>query len=171
MPILRSRDCILLFKSDSYTVAVSDAMAAGGWPGGQGVQWVDSPDPDVRMVTYSRGFYGGILLWGSDEKGDDFTAITRSQPLYRYAAFISGGNLISTATYERYTYASRVGPGPLVPIVYSPSEFLYLSLRGYWTNENEPVLAGLGYEAFFAGMVMQLPKPNNGYYLGVQTSM
>jgi hypothetical protein len=168
--IIRGRDCIVLFKSDSYAVAVDSAMVAGGWPGGQGVQWVESPTSDIRMVTYSRGLYGGVLIWGSDERADDYTALMHNQLQYRFATFIGGGNLIATTSYERYTYASRIGGGPFVPIVYKPSQFLYLSLRGLWTNEDEPTQAGVGYSAFFTGMVAQLPKSINNYYLGIQTS-
>ena len=75
--LFRGRDCVVLFAGDRQTVAVDAAMAAGGWPGGQGVMWTDVL-PDVRTVTYSNGLYGGFLVWGSDEVGDRHTAITIS---------------------------------------------------------------------------------------------
>lgn len=169
--IFRSRDCIVFFKGDSQPVAVSQAMVDGGWPGGQGVQWVDSIT-DERVVTYSNGLYGGFLVWGSDETGDQYTAMTRQQPQYRYATMLSGGCLIATTSYEKYTYASRTGPGPLVPIVYAVQNILYLSRRGLWTNEDEMTLAGDPLApAFFTGFVAQVPKELNGFFLGVQTSM
>lgn len=169
--ILRSRDCLVLFKGDSYTVAVSPAMVTGGWPGGQGVMWCPSGS-DERMVTYSNGLYGGFLVWGSDEAGDDFAAHTRSQLHYRYATILLGGSLISTSTYERYTYASRIGGGPLVPLVYGSNDPLYFSLRGYWTKEDEATLAGLPHAPdFFTGLVAQVPKASNRYFLGIQTSL
>lgn len=169
--ILRSRDCVVFFKGDTQTVVVSQAMANAGWPGGQGVQWTN-PGSDERVVTYSNGLYGGFLVWGSDEDGDQFTAITRQQPHYRYATMFSGGCLISTSSYERYTYASRTGGGPLVPIVYQVQDILYLSLRGLWTNEDEMSASGaLLAPAFFTGFVAQIPKPSNRYFLGIQTSM
>jgi len=168
--IIRSRDTIVFFKGDSQTVVVSQAMVNGGWPGGQGVQWVNSGSDD-RMVTYSSGLYGGFLVWGSDEDGDQFTAMTRQQPHYRYATMFSGGCLISTTSYERYTYASRLG-GPLVPLVYQVQDILYLSLRGLWTNEDEMTASGaLLAPAFFTGFVAQVPKASNRFYLGIQTSM
>jgi len=161
----------VFFKGDSYTVAVSDDMARGGWPGGQGVQWVKA-NSDIRMVTYSQGLYGGMLVWGSDESGDDYAAMTRSQPHYKYATILLGGSLISTSTYERYTYASRIGGGPLVPLDYQPNDLLYFSLRGYWTKENEAdIIHTLFAPAFFTGFVAQLPKPSNRFFLGIQTSM
>jgi hypothetical protein len=170
MDLIRSRDCILLFKGDSQTVAMSDAMVAGGWTGGQGVQWVDSPN-DVRAVTYSKGLYGGFLVWGSDETGDQFTSMTRNQVVYRAATMFSGGCLISTTSYERYTYASRLG-GPLVPIVYKANDILYFSLRGLWTNEDELTLSNDPLKpCFFTGFVAQVPKSANNFWLGVQTSL
>jgi hypothetical protein len=174
--IIRSRDCIVFFKGDTQTVAVSPALVAGGWSGGQGVQWADTT-ADERMVTYSNGLYGGFLVWGSDEDGDKHTAVTRNQTAYRFATMFSGGCLISTSTYERYTYASRVAHAadsnqPLVPIVYEINAILYLSRRGLWTNEDEMTPAGdPNAPAFFTGFVSQIPKPTNRYFLGIQTSM
>lgn len=169
--IFRGRDCVVLFAGDRQTVAVDDAMVAGGWPGGQGVQWVDVT-PDVRTVTYSNGLYGGFLVWGSDEVGDRFTSMTRNQVVYREATMFSGGCLMMTTSYERYTYASRTGGGPLVPLSYAPNDVLYLSLRGLWTNEDELTLSGSPLApAFFTGFVAQTPKSSNRDFMGIQTSM
>jgi len=169
--IIRARDCTVFFYGDRQTVAVDDTMVELGWPGGQGVQWVDAATDD-RVVTFSHGLYGGFLVWGSDEDGDKYTAMTRQQPYWRYATFFSGGCLISTSSYERYTYASRTGPGPLVPIVYQPNDIVYLSLRGLWTKEDELTAAGDPYApAFFTGFVAQTPKESNQFFLGIQTSM
>ena len=169
--IFRGRDCIILFAGDRQTVAVDAAMVAGGWPGGQGVQWVDVA-PDVRTVTYSQGLYGGFLVWGSDEVGDRYTGLTRNQVVYREATMFSGGCLMMTTSYERYTYASRTGGGPLVPLTYAPNDILYLSLRGLWTKEDELTLSGSSLApAFFTGFVAQLPKPSNQHFMGIQTSM
>lgn len=169
--IFRGRDCVVLFSGDRQTVAIDPAMEQGGWPGGQGVQWVDVA-PDVRTVTYSNGLYGGFLVWGSDEKGDRFTAMTRNQVVYREATMFSGGCLILTTSYERYTYASRVGGGVLVPLVYNANDILYLSVRGLWTKEDEMTLSGHpAAPAFFTGFVAQLPKPSNQQFMGIQTSM
>lgn len=167
--IFRSRDCVVFYKGDSQTVAVDQAMVDGGWPGGQGVQWVDSTSDD-RVVSYSTGLYGGFLVWGSDEEGDRYTAVTRSQPHYRYATMFSGGCLIATSSYERYTYASRQA-GPLVSLTYGIQDALYLSQRGLWTNEDELTLSGSPTPAFFTGFVAQVPKGSNRLFLGIQTSM
>lgn len=168
---IRGRDCILRFKGESQTVVVSQAMVDGGWPGGQGVQWVDST-LDERVVTYSTGLFGGFLIWGSDEDGDKHTGMTRNQPHYRYAVMFSGGNLIQTSSYERYTFASRSGFGPLVPLVYGPNAPLYLSRRGFWTVEDEMTLVGdLMAPCSIAGYVAQVPKLLTKMFLGVQTSM
>ena len=170
MDILRTRDCNVFFYGDRQTVTVDQNMVTLGWPGGQGVQWVDAATDD-RVVTFSKGLYGGFLVWGSDEDGDDFTSITRQQPYYRYATMFSGGCLISTSSYEKYTYASRLA-GPLVPLTYLPNDILYLSLRGLWTKEDELTLSADPLApCFFTGFVSQVPKEANRYFLGVQTSM
>ena len=169
--IIRGRDCIVFFKGDSQPVIVSQDMINSGWPGGQGVQWVDSSN-DERMVTFSSGLYGGFLIWGSDESADQYTAMTKQQLIYKYAVMLSGGCLIATTSYERYTYSSRIGPGPLVPLVYSANDILYLSKRGLWTKEDELTLSGgLMAPAFFTGFVSQVPKSVNSNFLGIQTSM
>lgn len=168
--VLRSRDCVVFFRGDAQTVVISDAMVAGGWPGGQGVQWAASL-ADERVVTYSNGLYGGFLVWGSDEDGDRSVATTRSQPHYHYATLFTGGSLISTSSYERYTWASR-NAGPLVPLTYRVQDVLYFSLRGLWTKEDEMTLSGhSSAPASYTGFVAQAPKTNNRFFLGIQTSL
>jgi hypothetical protein len=158
-------------KGDAYPVTVSAAMAAGGWQGGQGVQWVASPK-DEFLVTYSDGFYAGFMLWGSDEEGDRFTAMTRNQPFYRFATAGAGGWHISTRTFEKYTYASRQA-GPLVPITYSASDRLVFSLRGFLTKEDEWSLSGdpRAPNTYYIAFVSQAPSAATEFYLGVQISI
>jgi len=170
--IARFRDCVVFFKGDTTTVAISDAMLSGGWAGGQGVQWVGA-SVDDRVVTYSSGLYGGFLLEGSEEVGARYTSMTDQQITYRYAVMMFGGALISTSTYERYTYASRLS-GPLVPLTYKPNDPLYFSLRGLFTNEDElsqQIPSNPLAPAFFVGFVAQIPKALNNYWLGVQTGL
>lgn len=172
LDIVRARDCVIFSKGDAHMVAVDDAMVARGWAGGQGVQWVDST-LEEPVVSYSQGLYGGFLIWGSDESADQYTAMTRSQLVHPKSAVMMAGNaVISTSSYEKYTYASRLA-GPLVPLVYAPKDPLYFSRRGLWTKEDE---ASQGVPlsfapAFFTGFVVQTPAPVNQFYLGVQTSL
>lgn len=170
--ILRSRDCIVFFKGDTYTVTPSQAMLDQGWTGGQGVMWTPGSD-DVRTVTFSNGLYGGYVLWGSDETADQWNAATRNQLTHHFVVMGAGGHLISTSTYEKYTWASRQGPGPLVPLVYQANDILYMSVRGRWTKEDEATLANLPHAPnFFTGFVAQVPRLDNGVlFLGIQTSM
>lgn len=171
LDIIRGRDCVIFLQGDTTTVTVDDLMIQNGWPGGQGVQWVFT-SPDDRVVTYSRGLYGGFLLVGSDESADQYTAMTGQELKYKEAVLVAGRALMSTIAYERYTYASRTGGGPLVPIVYKTSDPLYFSLRGYWTNEDELTLSGDPQApAFFTGFVAQIPKVINRWFLGIQTSL
>lgn len=171
MELPRSRDCIVLVKGDAYPVAVSAAMAAGGWQGGQAVQWAPSVK-DEFLVTYSDGLYAGFCLWGSDESADQLTAMSGSQPFYRFATVGAGGWQISTRTYERYTWASRQ-MGPLVPLVYHESDRLVFSLRGYWTVEDEWALSGdpRAPNTYYIGFVSQAPSQVNAGYLGIQVSI
>lgn len=170
--IIRTRDCVVHFKGDAYPVAISPALIASGWSGMQGVMWTDSTE-DEFMVTISDGIYGGFLLWGSDETSDMFTGLTGNQIDQGFGIFCAGGWLLSTCTYERYTYASRIGGGPLVPIVYTAGERLVLSIRGLMTNEDEWTLSGdlRAPNVYYMAYVVQVPRENNNYYLVVQTSI
>ena len=169
----RTRDCYVLFKGDSYTVSVSQAMATQGWIGGQGVKWVDSPH-DEFIVTFSDGIYGGFMLWGSNESSDQFTSMTGAQPLYGYGTFCAGGWVIATIAFEQFNYASRSGGGPLVPILYTVGQRVLFSRRGYWTNEDEWSQAPLDPRrpnTYFIGNVVQSPAPENNNYIVIQTSI
>lgn len=169
--ILRTRDCIIFYRSDCYPVRASSVMLAAGWSGGQGVGWVDAPD-DSFMVGFTDGLFGGFTIWGSDEPADQFTSFVGNQLETGYIVFCAGSWRISTSTYEKYTYASRQA-GPLVPITYVEGTKLRFSLRGLWTVEDEWTLSSdpRGSNQSFGGIVMQAPSALNNYYLGVQTSL
>jgi len=168
----RTRDSIILVKGDAYAVAVDPSLAASGWRGGQGVQWTPSTK-DLPTVKMSDGYYAGFALWGSDESADQFTSMTRQFPTYQYLVFGAGGWLISTSTYEKYTYLSRIGGGPLVPIVYSASDRLVFSLRGYWTKEDEWTLSGdpRAPNSYYIGFCAQAPSPSTDGYMTIQVSI
>lgn len=171
MEIPRTRDVIIFDKGKTFTVNLTQEMVSGGWKGGQGVQYVSAQNEEP-YVTYSSGIAAGFLLWGSDEVSDDFTAMTRNQPTYAFATMGAGAWLMSTATYEEFTYASRIGPGPLVPIVYNPSDRLYFSLRGLWTKEDEFVLSGDPRAPnVIIGSVSQAPSPGWDNYMTIQVSI
>lgn len=172
MEIFRTRDVVVFFKGVTVTVDVTEADARDGWLGGQGFQWADATE-DRLLATKSDGLYGGFALWGSDESSDEFTAMTRNQPAYRFVVLGAGGWRISTANYERYTYASRTGGGPLVPITYLPSARLVFSLRGLWTIEDEWSLSGdpRGSNSYYIGFVTQKPTAERNWHLGVQVSI
>jgi hypothetical protein len=173
LDIVRGRDCVLFSKGDAHVVTIGDDMLAGGWPGGQGVQWIDSNEADApeAVVTYSSGLYGGFMLWGSDESADQYVSSTRSALTYKVGVMMAGNAILSTSSYEKYTYASRIA-GPLVPLVYQPKDPLYFSLRGLWTKEDELTLVGSPLApAFFTGFTIQPPMPINQFFLGVQSSL
>jgi hypothetical protein len=169
--IFRTRDCVVFYRSDSYAVSLNGPMVTSGWQGGQGVCWVNSPVDDFQMGL-SDGKFGGFVLWGSDESSDQFVSFVGNQIEYGFAVLCTGSWLISTSTYERYTYASRQS-GPLVPLTYTESDRLTFSLRGYWTNEDEWTLSGdpRAPNTNYSGVVVQRPSTLNNQYLGVHTTI
>ena len=172
MELLRTRDVIVQYKGGVYPVAVSEAMATGGWRGGQAVMWAPSSQDDF-LVTYSNGYYAGFLLWGSDESSDQYTSITGNQPFYRFAIVCAGGWQMQTATYEQFTYASRIGGGPLVPLVYHASDRLVFSNRGLFTKEDEWTLSGdaRAPNNYYVAFVSQAPSALTNNYMGIQVSI
>lgn len=169
--IFRNRDVIVFGKGDTFTVNVDDSLVATGWAGGSGAQYKAST-ADELLVEQSDGLYAGFLLWGSDEVPDDFTAMTRNQPTYKFAVVGAGGWLIATTSYEKYTYASRLA-GPLVPLVYSASDRLVFSLRGFWTKEDEWTLAAdpRAPNDYFIGYVAQVPTPERNDFMTIQVAI
>ena len=127
---------------------------------------------DEFLVTYSNGLYAGFLLWGSDESSDQFTAMTRNQPAYQFTTIGAGGWVIMTTSFEQYTYASRQS-GPLVPIVYTASDRLVFSNRGFWTNQDEMTLSGdpRAPNNYYIGFVIQPPTPALSGYMTIQVSI
>jgi hypothetical protein len=172
--IFRTRDVVVFVKSKTIPVMISPAMAAGGWPGGQGVQWIDDPNNDTFLVTYSSGQYGGFLLWGSNEPSDQYVAYYKNQPTYNFAVMAIGSWVVSTTTFEQYTYASRIAGPPYVPNVFIPGNKLRFSLRGYFTPEDEWTLSGdpRAPNNLFVARVIQPPNPNiNSNYLEIQSTI
>jgi len=172
LDLVRSRDVIILFKGATITVEVTPEDASSGWAGGQGFQWY-ADSSDKLIATKSDGLYGGFALWGSDEDSDKFVATTQNQPTYRYVVMGSGGWVIATRTFEQYTYASRMGPGPLVPISYNPSDRLVFSLRGLFTKEDEWTLSGdpRGPNTYYIAFVAQKPTQERNGFMTIQVSI
>lgn len=171
MELPRTRDLIILTSDLSFPVMIDDAMVAAGWIGGIGVTWVDSPY-DNFVVTFSDGTYGGLLLWGSNEAADQYISYTKNQPTYKFGVMATGTWIVSTIAYERYTLQSRLVP-PLVPNVYTVGQRLRFSNRGLFTPQDEwsIVLDPRMPNNFLVGSVIQVPGPENSYYLMVQTAI
>jgi hypothetical protein len=170
--LVRTRDVVVLFKGVTQPVDVTPAMVQGGWAGGQGVKWAPNTG-DGFLVAYGDGVRGaGFLLWGSDEDSDQYTSLTEKDLKYAIAVLCSGSWLISTRTFEIYTYASRQ-VGPPVPISYSVNDKLYWSLRGVFTNEDEWTLSGdpRSPNDNQVGWVVQTPTSLTNNYLTLQTTL
>lgn len=171
MELPRNRDVIVLTTDLSFPVMINDAMAVGGWPGGQAVTWANTP-VDNFVATYSDGTYGGFLLWGSNESADQYVAYTGNQPIYKFGVCCVGTWMISTIAFEQYTLESRLVP-PLVPNVYQVGDRLRFSNRGLWTPQDEWTIIGdpRGPNNFLVGSVVQTPSSSNRNYLMVQTAI
>lgn len=169
--IPRTRDCYTLVKGETFTATADGNLSTLGWAGGVGVQWTTS-SKDEFMVTLSSGYVSGFLLWGSNESSDQYTAITQNQQFYRFCVVCTGSWLMLTQQYELYTYASRQA-GPLVPLVYSPTDHLLFSLRGLWTNEDEWTLSSdpRAPNTNVAGFVAQVPSASTGGYMTIQVAI
>jgi dipeptidyl aminopeptidase/acylaminoacyl peptidase len=172
--LFRTRDSVIFVKAETLTVSVDDSMVLNGWRGGQGVTFTPVTEDEV-LVTLSDGLGGGFLLWGSDESSDQFTAVTENQPYYGFAVIGMGAWLIATSSFEQYTYASRNGPGPLVPIVYNGNDPLFFSLLGNFTSEDEWSLSldSRAPNDNVVGFVVQAPRasPNGTLYLSIQVDI
>lgn len=167
--IPRSRDVHVLFKGRTTTLAITPAMIAAGWPGGQGVMWNDSPVDEFR-VDFSNGERGaGFALWGSNEDSDVLTGMSEQQPAYGYVVVGSGGWIIMTRIFETLTLAS----GRTVPIVYSYGERLLWSLRGLITNEDEWTVSAdpRAPNDNTIGWVVQAPSAQTNGYMTVHFAL
>ncbi len=169
--IFRTRDTVIFTKGATYPVKTSDALITAGWPGGQGLMWTDDPTGGTEFtVTFADGGRGaGFALWGSNEDSDQFTSMTGIQPIVGYLIMGSGSWIISTSSFEVYTYASRIA-SPLVPITYKAKQKLYWSLRGLWTIEDEWAASGdpRAPNVDPVGYVIRSPRND---YLTIQTTL
>lgn len=176
-----ARDLAVFHKGDSMPMQIDAAMAAKGWPGGTFVRWVDSGTGEP-CVTIADGRYCAFTPWGSNESADQYTSMTRTFPTNKFITMFFGGNYMATITYERYTYASRHSGGPLVPLVYAPQQFLYVSENGFLTNEDEsnpainpgglfpdgePILVPF----LYFGLCAVPPTEATGYRIHIQTNV
>ena len=170
--IPRTRDVHVLLMGPSFTIRTSPGMDLAGWPGGQGVAWVDVPDEDDFNVDFSDGERAGFLLWGSNEDSDVLTGMTENQPTYSFGVLGTGTWIIMTRTFETFTLASR-NMGPLVPITYSVNDKLVFSLRGFFTNEDEWTINAdpRAPNEFVVGVVMQAPSALTENYMTIQTTL
>jgi len=169
MPELdRTRDVVILKKGDGYAMTVSPSMAATTWAGGQGVQWFNTGS-DELAVDFSDGLAHAFMLWGADEDSDQYTAMTRQQPVYQYGVVGFGGWVIAVRTFERFT----LGSGRTVPIVYSAQDELFFSLTGLMTNEDEWTITAdpRAPNENLVGVVIQPPSSLTNDFMTVQVKL
>lgn len=132
--LYKSRDLNVYLKGKTTTVAIQPALQQAGWTGGSGLQWADGPSLTVGQSDGVRG--AGLALWGSNESSDAWTSLSGSAIAYGFVVVGSGSWIVSTKSFELYTWDSRQA-GPLVPLVYTARARLRWSLRGLLTIEDE----------------------------------
>jgi len=169
LDLIRSRDCQILRADIVVPAKISTTMKNGGWAGGQGVMWSDSGSGDLE-ITYSDGRFGGFVLWGSTESSDEWAAYTNQSKYYGYTLVGISGWMVSTIAYEKYSLQSRLS-GPLIELVYTPSDILFFSSRGLWTNQDEMAILGSPFTPKQAGHVAQPPSSSNQFRLGLSTTL
>jgi len=161
-------------------VQIAPHLSTRGWAGGEFFRWVDIGN-GTPCVDIADGRYCGFSAFGSSEDGDQYTAMTNQNTVYDYANLYFGGTFFYTRTYERYGYMARHGLGPMVPLVYTSSQYLYVSENGRITPEDEsdfvifpphpfpdgsPILARF----VFFGVCSVPPQAACKNYIGVQTN-
>jgi len=168
--IFRTRDTVVFTKGAAYSVMADPTLISSGWPGGQGLAWTQGDDFTVTFADGGRS--AGFALWGSNEESDQYTSLVGVQAAHGFLVMGSGSWIFSTTSYEVYTYASRITP-PLVPIVYTPKQTLFWSLRGLWTSEDEWSLSGdpRAPNEDPVGFVVQSPSSLTNNYLTIQTTL
>ncbi len=170
----RTRELVILTKGRTFTPVLGPAMVLSGWRGGQGVRWISSSIRDEFIVELADGGdAAAFMIYGSDEPSDQYTSMTLNQVVYAAGTMMYGRALVETTTYEHFTYVSRTGPGPLVPIVYAENEPLLFSLRGYWTTEDEWSLSGdlRAPNEHHVGLVVKAPSTVTSDYLAIQVNV
>ena len=152
--LFKSRDLNVYLRGKTFTVAASPALLQSGWVGGSGLQWADGVFWTASQSDGERG--AGIALWGSSESSDAWTSLAGSALAYGQIVVGSGSWVVSTRSFEQYTWASRQA-GPLVPLVYTAQARLRWSLRGLLTVEDEWDLSGdpRGPNPHIVGQVIQ----------------
>lgn len=158
-----TRDVVTFVKGTTIPVNLAPSLLS--WTGGQGVVWVPSILADPTVGVGGCGSMG-FLLVGSEEANDLYTAQQQRQTTYKSGVLGVGGWIAAFRSFERYTYASRLG-GPLVENVFSPNQQLFWSLRGLLTVEDELTLSGSpsAPNQSVVGVVIDPPKASNSFYL------
>lgn len=177
---LLMRDYVLLKKGDTITCVADESLIAQGWKGGVYLSFADAAIVDgkaVPAVTASDGIHAGPLaLWGSDEPEDTQISYTGQYRRYRYVQCTYGNQVFMTRNFETVSYFDRTGLSTLTDkygnpytvsdassftLDYKAGQLLYISERGYLTNEK--ICDG----SIPWGVVFAVPSTENSNFLGV----
>lgn len=177
---LLMRDYVVLKKGDSITCVADDTLVAQGWKGGVFLSFSDAAVVDgkaIPVVTLSDGIHlGPLALWGSDEPEDTQISYTGQYRRYRYIQCTYGNQVFMTRNFETVSYFERTGLSNLVDkygnthavldassftLEYKAGQPLYISERGYFTNEK------ICEESLQWGAIFAEPSTENSNFLGV----
>lgn len=176
-----NRDCAVLHKGIMWTPKLSANLIKRGWQGGEMARFVDDGSGEP-VIDIGNGIFSGFMPFGSNESGDQWTAMTGQNVRYGYAVMYFGGNIYYTQVYETQTYKSRHGLSATTYQTYTPNQPLYCSENGRITGEDEsntavnpghlfpdgtPIV--LPFNSF--GICMAVPGgTENGNYIGVASA-
>lgn len=177
---LLMRDCVIMKKGDTVTCIADEALLSAGWKGGVSLSFADALSVDGKMVpvvTVADGIHAGpIAMWGSDEPEDTQISYTGQYKRYRYVQCSYGNQIFLTRNFETVSYFQRTGFSALVdkhggshPVLnasnftldYKAGQRLYISERGYFTNER------ICEDSIQICAVFSPPSAENSNFLGI----
>jgi hypothetical protein len=174
------RDYVMMKKGDTITCVADENLLTQGWKGGVFLCFADALIIDgkaVPRVTTSDGVNAGpIALYGSEEAEDTRTSYTGQYKTYKYVQCTYGNQFFLTRNFETDSYFSRTGLTDLTDkygnshsvinqtaftLEYKAGQPLYISERGYFTNER------ICEESLQWGVVFCVPSVENSNFLGI----
>jgi hypothetical protein len=177
------RDCVVMKKGDTITCVADETLLTQGWKGGTFLCFSDALIIDgkaVPRVTVSDGVHvGPMALYGSDEAEDTRTSYSGQYKTYKYVQCTYGNQFFLARNFEVESYFARTSLNSLTDkygnshavlnqtafsLEYKAGQVLYISERGYFTNEK------ICSESIQWGIVFSVPSEENSNFLGVSNT-
>jgi hypothetical protein len=174
------RDVELMFPGDRFPVSAGPALRVSGWPGGQWVMYVVSPEGDYVVEASDGNAAAGFLLQQSESNRNGSGAIPRrlgggagsptdwTNIQYRRShvatntlTMVNGGTRALFSVFETVSVVAGARTGPA--LVYTVQDDLKISENGLLCNDTDGALATVGIAApVVVGIVSAVPSDLNG---------